>query len=89
MDLQSAFIKQIESLISSYNETRIVFDNYLDQSVKNKTRQKRVVSSIEFKINIEIKLTMWNKAHNVYERCISYYKMEAVSDRNIYPCFAR
>lgn len=58
VDLQSAFIKQIELLVSSYLEARLVFDNYLDQSLKNKSRQKQAVSSIEFEINIQMKLTL-------------------------------
>lgn len=57
-DFQSAFFKQIEAMVRSYNEVRAVLDNCLDQSLKNKTRQKRAVSSTEFKINLELKLPM-------------------------------
>ena len=57
-DFQSAFIKQIESMITCYNEAHIVFDNYIDQSLKNKTRQKRAVSSTEYEISLEMKLTV-------------------------------
>lgn len=57
-DFQAAFIERIASLASSYSKAHAVFDNYLDQSLKNKTRQKRAVSSIEYVIHSEIKLTM-------------------------------
>ena len=56
-DLPEAFIQQIEHMMVGYNEGRVVFDRYLDQSLKNKTRQKRAKSSIEFQIHPEIKLT--------------------------------
>ena len=57
-DLQEAFIKRIEWRLVGYNEGRIVFDSYLDQSLKNKTREKRSVTSVEFEIHPEMKLTM-------------------------------
>ena len=57
-DLQEAFIKRIEWMIVDYNEGRVVFDRYLDNSLKNKTRQKRAVTSTEFEIHPEMNLTM-------------------------------
>ena len=57
-DLQVAFIKRIEFMMVGYNEGRVVFDRYQDQSLKNKTRQKRAVTSTEFQIHPEMKLTM-------------------------------
>ena len=45
-------------MVSCYDESRVVFDNYLDQSLKNKTRQKRAVSSTEYEINLDMKLTV-------------------------------
>ena len=36
----------------------MVFDRYLDQSLKNKTRQKRAATSTGFEIHPEMKLTM-------------------------------
>ena len=57
-DFQAAFIKRIESLAYNYNQVHVIFDNYLDQSLKNKTRQKRAVSSKEYVIHSEMKLIM-------------------------------
>ena len=39
-DLQKAFVKRIECMMVGYNEGRVIFDNYIDESLKNKTRQK-------------------------------------------------
>ena len=58
LDLQQAFIKRIESMMLNYREGRIVFDRYLDESLKNKTRQKRATTHTEFEIHPEMKLTM-------------------------------
>ena len=55
---QKAFIKHIEWMVVGYNEGRVVFYRYLDQSLKNKTRQKRATMSREFEIHPEMKLTM-------------------------------
>ena len=57
-DLQEVFVKRIEGMMDGYNEGRVVFDRYLDKSLKNKTRQKRAVTSIEFEIHPEMKLSM-------------------------------
>jgi len=57
-DIQEAFIKRIESMLIGYNEGRVVFDRYMDQSLKNKTRQKRAATTTEFQIHSEMKLTM-------------------------------
>ena len=57
-DLQDAFIKRIELMMVGYNEGQVIFDRYLELSLKNKTRQKRAVTSIEFEIHPEMKLTM-------------------------------
>ena len=57
-DLQEAFIKRIEFMMVGYSEGRVVFDRYQEQSLKNKTRQKRAVTSTEFKIHLHMKLTM-------------------------------
>ena len=45
-------------MVVGYDECRVVFDRYLDQSLKNKTRQKRAAMQIEFEIHPEMKLTM-------------------------------
>ena len=57
-DLQESFIKRIERMVSGFDEGRVVFDRYLDSSLKNKTRQKRSTTSVEFKIHPEMRLTM-------------------------------
>jgi hypothetical protein len=57
-DLAEAFIKRIEWMMIGYHEGRVVFDRYLDQSLKNMTRQKRSTTSTEFEIHPEMKLTM-------------------------------
>ena len=47
-DLQDAFNEHIKNMVSGYDEVRVVFDRYMDQSLKNKTRQKRVATSVEY-----------------------------------------
>ena len=56
-DLQDAFNERIQSMVSGYDEVR-VFDRYMDQSLKNKTRQKRAATSVEYEIHPDTKLTM-------------------------------
>lgn len=56
--LQQAFVERIEMMVFGYDGGRIVFDLYIDQSLKNKTRQKRAATSTEFDIHPEMKLTM-------------------------------
>ena len=57
-DLQDAFNKRIQNMVSGYDEVRVVFDRYMDQSLKNKTRQKRAATSVEYEIHPDMKLTM-------------------------------
>lgn len=57
-DLQDAFIKRIKSMMVGYHEGRVIFDHYIDQSLKSKTRQRRAVTSTEFEIHKDMKLTM-------------------------------
>ena len=57
-DLLDAFTKRIEKMMAGYDEGRVVFDRYMDQSLKNKTRQKRATTSVEYEIHPEMKLTM-------------------------------
>ena len=52
-DLRDTFVRRIENLQNGFTEGRIVFDRYLDQSLKSKTRQKRAVTSTEFEIRPE------------------------------------
>jgi len=57
-DLRDAFNKRIEKMMVGYDEGRVVFDRYMYQSLKNKTRQKRAATSVEYEIHPELKLTM-------------------------------
>jgi len=57
-DFQEAFNKWIEKMMAGYDEGWIVFDRYIDQSLKNKTWQKRANTSIEYEIHLQIKLIM-------------------------------
>ena len=43
-DLEEAFIKRIEKMMIGYREGHVVFDRYVEQSLKNKTRQKRATT---------------------------------------------
>jgi len=45
-------------MMAGYDEGRVVFDIYMDQSLKNKTRQKRETTSVEYEIHLEMKLAM-------------------------------
>ena len=53
-DLQVAFIKCIEFMMVGYSEGRVVFDRYQEQSLKNKTRQKRAMTSTEFQVHSQM-----------------------------------
>ena len=57
-DLRGTFVRRIENMLNGFNEGRIVFDHYLGQSLKNKTRQNWAVTSTEFEIHPEMKLSM-------------------------------
>ena len=59
-DLKETFVKRIENLLNGFNDGRIihVFDRYLDQSLKNKTRQNRAATTTEYEIHSEMKLSM-------------------------------
>ena len=57
-DFKEAFNKWIEKMMAGYDEGRVVFDRYIDQSLKNKTWQKRANMLIEYEIHSQIKLTM-------------------------------
>ena len=45
-------------MLTGFNEGRIIFVPYLEQSSKNETRQKRVVTSTEYEVHPEMKLSM-------------------------------
>ena len=60
-DLKEAFVRRIENMLTGFNEGRIIFDRYLEQSLKNKTRQNRAVTSTEHEVHPEMKLSMSRK----------------------------
>ena len=45
-------------MVAGFHEGRVVFDRYLESSLKNRTRQKRSTTSVEFQIHPEMRLTM-------------------------------
>lgn len=57
-DLQEAFFRHIDGIMAGYQEGHVIFDRYLDQSLKDKTRKKGAAISREFEIHPEMKLTM-------------------------------
>ena len=57
-DLETAFVRRIEYMLSGYTEGRIIFDRYIDQSLKNKTRQKRATTIFQYDIHPDTKLNM-------------------------------
>jgi len=57
-DPQDAFIKRLECMMTKYSEGRVIIDRYIDQSLKNKTRQKRAAAFKEFKFHPETKPSM-------------------------------
>ena len=59
-DLQELFLKNLEKSLEGYEEGRIIFDEYLDMSLKNKTRMSRASTSadIEYLLHPGMRLTM-------------------------------
>ena len=53
-----AVLQCMKNIVRGYDEVRVVFDRYMDQSLKNKTRQKRAATSVEYEIHSDMKLTM-------------------------------
>ena len=58
VDLIDAFTQQIGKLMQGYNECRVVFDRYIEQYLKDKTRTKRTTTSVEYDIHRHMRLTM-------------------------------
>ena len=56
--LVNAFIARIQYKAERYNELRVVFDRYLENSLKNKTRAKRATTGVYFDINFNSKFIM-------------------------------
>ena len=57
-DFQAAFIQRVDTMMKCFNECCVAFDRYLDQSLKNMTRQKRSKTSTEYELHTDMKLTM-------------------------------
>ena len=59
-DLQDVFIHNVERSLQGYDEGRVVFDRYLDMSLKNKTRANRSSTSedITYLLHPSMRLTM-------------------------------
>ena len=57
-DLKEAFVRRTENILTGFNESRIILDRYLEQSLKNKTRQNRAVTSTEYDVHPEMKRSM-------------------------------
>ena len=57
-DLKEAFVRCIENMLTGFNEGKIIFHRYLEQSLKNKTRQKRLVTFTEYEVHPEMKRSM-------------------------------
>ena len=57
-DLKNAFIKKIENMIGDYNIGHIVFDRYLEHSLKDKTRRKRAKTETSYEVHDEMKFSM-------------------------------
>ena len=45
-------------MMAGYSEGHVVFDRYVEQSLKNKTRQKRATTCTEYKVHHNMKLSM-------------------------------
>ena len=56
-DLEEAFIKRIEKMMIGYREGHVVFDRYVEQSLKNKTRQK-IATTCKFHHNMKLTMTI-------------------------------
>ena len=56
--LKLAFVKRIKTLMKGYTQGRVIFDRYLDVSLKAKTGAKRAASSVtmEFKVHDDMSI---------------------------------
>lgn len=53
-DLTSQFVKRIQRMMKGYSEGRIIFDKYVEHSLKDKTRAKRATSAAAAVLEYEI-----------------------------------
>ena len=51
VDLIGAFTQRIGRLMQGYNECRVVFDTYIEQCLRDKTRTKWAKTSVEYDIH--------------------------------------
>ena len=67
-----------QNILTGFNEGRIIFDRYLEQALKNKARQKRVVTSTEYEVHPEMKLSMSPKEllSTPYTRDVTFLRMD-------------
>ena len=57
-DLKDEFIKRIEKKLVGYNIGHIVFDRYLNQSLKDKTHRKRAKTETNYEVHDDMKFSM-------------------------------
>ena len=57
-DLEEAYVMRIKRIISGYDEGCVIFDRYLQQSLKEKTRHRRAATSAEYAVHLDMVLTM-------------------------------
>ena len=57
-DFMYSFCNRIQNLLLPYIEGRIVFDRYLNESLKNPTCKKRATTEINFDVHPNMVLTM-------------------------------
>jgi len=86
-DFQEAFNKWIEKMMAGYDEGRVVFDRYIDQSLKNKTWQKRANTSIEYEVHPQIKLTM--SIEELLSASSTKKKLTCMICQGLLDCFSR
>ena len=57
-DVIHLFLKRIKDMTKEYDEARVIFDRYLEKSLKNVTRRKRATATESYHIHPEMKLGM-------------------------------
>ena len=79
--------QMIEKMMAGYDEGRVVFDRYIDPSLKNKTWQKRANTSIEYEIYPQIKLTM--SIEELLSASSTKKKLTCMMGQGLLDCFSR
>jgi hypothetical protein len=52
-DFAQAFVRSIKKIMSDYNEGRVIFDRYINNSLKDQTRGKRSAGAEPVKFDIK------------------------------------